>query len=218
MKRWLLLAVLLAVALLILPTAGWLYSVQRLSDEEPLVEIQFRQLAPQRYRATLTGHDRCQRSHYELLGDQWRIDAQFIKWKTFATLLGMDPRYRLERLSGRYQSIDEENSKTRQVHDISQPTAIDLVRISEFLGAYNWLLDAQYGSSTYQQIDPLRTYRVYRTQSGLITRSEPRELPRYQDGTLTIRINNSCTQQQSFWQKITTAGDRLLGSFLSGTP
>ncbi|MCL6415049.1 hypothetical protein MIB92_05260 [Aestuariirhabdus sp. Z084] len=208
MMRWLLLPLALMLLLVALLIAGWFYSVQRLTQEEPLVEIQFRQIAPQQHMATLRGHNGCQWGQYELLGDQWRIDAQFIKWKPFATLLGLDARYRLERLSGRYSSVAEANRKPHRVYHLGEQSALDLVSISQSLGPYNLLLDAEYGSSTYQSIDTLKTYTVYRTQSGLIARSTPRELPRYQDGNLTIRINRSCDQKIDLWQRAALASNQ----------
>ena len=37
-------------------------------------------------------------------GDEWRIDARVLKWKPWANVLGLDTQYRLDRLSGRYES------------------------------------------------------------------------------------------------------------------
>ncbi|RRJ83612.1 hypothetical protein [Aestuariirhabdus litorea] len=215
MKRLLLLPLALLLLLSLVPTLGWFYSVERLSYERPLAEIEFRSLGPQHYLATLSGHKGCQREEFELFGDQWRIDAQVIKWKTVATLLGLDARYRLERLSGRYQNLGEANQRPQLAYDIGHTPTLDLVALSAWLGRFNGLLDAEYGSSTYQTMDPQRRYRVYLTQSGLITRSEPREPARYADGSLTIRINRACEQQSSLWQRLVTGSDRWLGRLLN---
>ena len=41
-----------------------------------------------------------------LRGDEWQMDARVVNWKPPATLLGLDPIYQLDRLSGRYSDID----------------------------------------------------------------------------------------------------------------
>ena len=101
-----------------------------------------------------------------MLGDQWRVDAEFLKWKYWALLLGLDSQYRLDRLEGRYRSAAEQNSQPNVAHDLSERTAVDLVALAESLGSWNFLLDATYGSSTYQDIDVDNVYYVYRTHDG----------------------------------------------------
>ena len=118
--------------------------------------------------------DRCDERSYPLFGEQWRVDAEFLKWKYWALLLGLDSQYRLDRLEGRYRSVTDQNTQPKIAHGLSERTAVDLVGLVESLGSWNFLLDATYGSSTYQDIDVANVYYVYRTQTGIITRHEPR--------------------------------------------
>ena len=91
-------------------------------------------------------------------GDQWRVDAEFLKWKYWALLLGLDSQYRLDRLEGRYRSVVDQNSQPKLAHDLRDETAVDVVSLAEGLGRWNFLIDASYGSSTYQDIDPANVY------------------------------------------------------------
>ncbi len=209
MRKFLLSLLTLPIILFVIAVFGWFYSVQRLTAEKALLEISFQLIEPQHYMATLESYDGCHWGKYEIFGDQWRVDAQFIKWKTAAILAGFDARYRLERLSGRYLKLNDANSQPHMAHDISHQPALDLVTLSSALGRFNVLLDAEYGSSTYQDIDTHLKYRVYRTQSGLITRSESRTLTRFEDGSLTIRINHAC-EQQSQWRLFVDKVDNVL--------
>ncbi|MCW8885579.1 MAG: hypothetical protein OQK12_10040 [Motiliproteus sp.] len=170
-----------------------LQSYHRLSAETLVAELSFEQLAPQRFQAELLMGDFCVPHSFLLLGDQWRLDAQFLKWKPWANLLGFDSRYRLERLEGRYSSTFEQNQRRKLAHglaDVVDPMAMEEIS-APLLGLF---ADVQYGSSTYQRIDPDFVYQVFKTPSGLITRYKPKEMERASDGSLVIEINHACAR------------------------
>ena len=214
------LALRLALPLLLLGgvlllSAG-LYSYQRLTDEALLAELEFRPLGEQRYVATLRDHEGCRTREYLLLGDQWRIDAWFVKWHYWAALLGLDPLYRLDRLEGRYRQNDQQNSRPHRAHDLREAATLDLLDGLQRLGRGNPLFDASYGSSAYAPIDPAMRYRLYRGQSGLLIRTLPRPPPAEQQGGLTIRINHACGAAQSRWQRLAEALERGFAGVMSG--
>ena len=160
------------IALILIAICAGLLAVgfegyRRLTIERPVAQLQFRQVALQRYEATLTLPDGTKAS-YPLHGDQWQIDARMIKWRPFANILGFDSAYRLERLSGRYERIEDEQSKDRTVHALGQPGRIDLW---DFIRQRQmpWF-DAYYGSATYVPMADGATFDVTLTQSGLIAR------------------------------------------------
>jgi hypothetical protein len=79
------------------------------------------------------------------------------------------------------------------------------------LGSWNFLIDATYGSSTYQDIDSANVFYVYRTQTGIITRSEPRPLPQ-QGRPLEVEVNAACGAEPPVWERVTTwTDDRVEG-------
>jgi len=163
-------ALLLLAAGLLLAFAINLHTYQRLTHEQPLAELTFRQIAPQHYEVSIAYPNRAETHRYELHGDEWQIDARILKWHGLANLLGLDAQYRLERLSGRYQSITEERSHPRSVYPLANQRGLDLWEVAQ---RYNhWLpwVDAIYGSAAYLPMANDAQFQVSITQSGLIAR------------------------------------------------
>ena len=163
---------LFAVALsgTILLMAWDLYSYRTLLKETPVATVSFTRQNPQQFRASVTidgkTHD------YELSGDQWQMDVRMIKWNSTIARLGVAPIFRLDRLSGRYQRIDDERDKPRSVYPLSESNAIDLwdwLRKSESLIK---LADTQYGTATYLPMVDGAVYLVTISQFGLVARPE----------------------------------------------
>jgi len=178
------------------------YSVfNRLTDETLIAELSFKQLSEDEYLVNLSTGDFCDVLSYEIHGDQWRLDASFLKWKYWATALGMESQYRLDRIEGRYADVGQQNTGTHLAHKLGEPTVLDLVTLSANMGKYNFLADAAYGTSTYQSIDPSRIYEVYKTPTGIITRQ--RENPGFdlQDDYLSIEINRACGGEPDIWMQ-----------------
>jgi hypothetical protein len=201
-----LLAVVLFAALTAVLFTATVYTYDRLTAETLIAELKFDAIGDGQYVAHLRTGDRCAERTFVVLGDQWRVDAEFLKWKYWALLLGLDSQYRLDRLEGRYRTAAEQNSKPNVAHDLSERTAVDLVGLAETLGSWNFLLDATYGSSTYQDIDVDNVYRVYRTTTGIITRHEPRPAQPVGEEPLPITIDGACGEP-SLWRRFTAWTD-----------
>lgn len=195
-------AVLLFAALSIVLLTATIYTYDRLTAETLIAELEFDATGDRQYIAHLRTGDRCDERALPVLGDQWRVDAEFLKWKYWALLLGLDSQYRLDRLEGRYRSAVEQNSQPNIAHDLRERTAVDLVALAESLGSWNFLLDATYGSSTYQDIDVDNVYYVYRTTTGIITRHEPRPVQPPGDEPLSVTIDGACGDP-SLWRRFT---------------
>ena len=114
----------------LLATAGVLLFVsylgyERLTAEQLVGSIQFDQSGPDEYTARLMLEGRLDRLLH-LRGDEWQLDARIITWKPPATILGLEPVYQLERLSGRYSSIERERTEPRTVHALAEERPLDL--------------------------------------------------------------------------------------------
>ena len=197
--------VLFATLSIVLLTAT-IYTYDRLTGETLIAELRFDSTGNRQYVAHLRTGDRCDDRAFALYGDQWRVDAEFLKWKYWALLLGLDSQYRLDRLEGRYRSVAEQNSQPNVAHELSDRTAVDVVSLAESLGSWNFLLDATYGSSTYQDIDVDNVYYVYRTTTGIITRHEPRPVQPAGGAPFNVTIDGSC-DDPSMWQRFTEWAD-----------
>lgn len=171
-----LIPLLLGILLAVLALA--LHGYTQLTAEQDVVQLRFEQLTPQSFEVTLTYPDGRSDQHI-LVGDDWRLEAQFLKWQGYATLLGAKPLYRLERLSGRYFDPQlEQNAPrsvisldlTRNALPVSLPENWDLWRQAR---QHDWLgkmVDASYGSATYLPMRDKVTYQVSVTNSGLLAR------------------------------------------------
>jgi hypothetical protein len=169
-----------------------LHTYSRLTDEALIAKLRFVPIDARHYRVELRSGDFCDQQEFELYGDEWRLDARFLKWKPLANLFGLDAMYRLERLSGRYRSLADENSRRHQAYDVSPPAGIDLIKYLERDWKYWSPVDTYFGSSVYESVDPAYEYAVYRSQSGLLVRKELLTTAHYEGDALVIHIRKDC--------------------------
>jgi len=201
--------IIVLVVITVLLVSANVYTYHRLTTETVIAELRFEPMGERQYLAHLRTGDRCEERVLPVLGEQWRVDAEFLKWQYWATVLGLDSQYRLDRLEGRYRTAEEQNTAPKIAHDLGADTAVDVVSIAHTLGSWNFLLDATYGSSTYEDIDPARLFRVYRTTTGIITRSEPRPTDPARGEPLAIDVTAACGEEPSLWRKTTRSADEL---------
>ena len=102
-----------------------------------------------------------------------------LKWKPWANVLGLDTQYRLDRLSGRYQSIEQEINGARSVHPLSggdeagpewMPWKVSAWNTARKYRQYVDAVDTLYGGGAYMPMADGARYEVWITQSGLIAR------------------------------------------------
>jgi hypothetical protein len=142
----------------------------QLVDEQLIGRIKFTESAPEQYVARLMLEDEERDRMFEILGDEWQMDARVITWKPPMTMLGLDPIFQLDRLSGRYAEVEEELTKNRSVHALSEPVTMD---VWQFARKYPKLMpgvDAHYGTATYLPMANGAIFEVTMTRTGLIAR------------------------------------------------
>ena len=157
-----------------LATAGVLLSVsylgyQRLTAEQLVGVIEFSQLAPEEYIARLMIDGEIDRL-LTLRGDEWQLDARVVTWKPPATILGLEPVYQLERLSGRYSTVDRERSEPRTVHAMAEERPLDLWSLARKFPKLTPGIDAYYGTATYLPMADGARFRVTLSRDALIAR------------------------------------------------
>lgn len=188
-RRALLPTTVLTIAIIMLVLGSNIYIFQRLSDEKFLAEFEFRPLGSQRWQMEYRPFGSCQTELYHFAGQQFRVDASFLKWRPWANLLGLDARYRLDRIESRFRDIESEQ-------------LVDRIELSEspWLGLRGFALlmwplaDTVYGSSAYTDIASGQRFLLYRSQSGLLLRSEPVAPSIHVDGELRIEITRGCDE------------------------
>lgn len=162
-----------------------LQTYERLTYERPVATLALRQLGPQFYEINLTqptvqGQTADAGALYPVHGDDWRIEAQVLKWKPWANVMGLDSQYRLDRLSGRYRAIEQELHGGRSAYDLAAAAsnarngAVPFkVEAWDAIRRYRPYIDAAdtlYGSAAYMPMADGARYEVWITQSGLVAR------------------------------------------------
>ena len=142
-----------------------LQTYQQLTHETALAEVSFGAESDQGTPLRLVAKDHA--TTYLIQTGEWRLDAKFIKWKPWMSLIGKEPVVRLERLEERGS---EPNASV-------QPNRYDLVsdnrlleQMISILTREFGLVDTVYGSSVYMPTAPHAKYQITASISGLVAR------------------------------------------------
>ena len=148
---------------------GSIYSYEQLTEEQTIGLIEFRENAPGKYSARLMIDGESDKL-LMLSGDEWQIDARVVTWKPPASILGLEPIYQLERLSGRYSNVQRELSEPRTVHALADDRALDVWNIARRFPVLMPGIDAYYGTATYVPMADGARFEVNLSRDALIAR------------------------------------------------
>jgi hypothetical protein len=107
---------------------------------------------------------------YHVFGDQLLVDAHILKWHPLANLLGIHTHYALDRLTGRYIQLEDERTRERSVHALKPETPVDLYHLARRYTLLAFLVDTEYGSATYIEVQRPARFEVRVSTSGLLIR------------------------------------------------
>ena len=144
-------------------------SYSRLVEEQHVSRISFSRLSPDEYEARLMINGELDR-FFVLRGDEWQLDAKIVTWKAPMTVFGLDPIFKLDRLSGRYADVERERTELRTVHSLAANVPTDLW---QFAQRFPFLLpgvDAHYGTATYVPMADGAQFDVSLSRDALIAR------------------------------------------------
>jgi hypothetical protein len=111
---------------------------------------------------------------FSLAGDQLYVDAHILKWKPLANIFGLHTSYELDRVAGRYASLNDETTKVHTVYSLSRDKPLDMFNLRQRFAMLNPLLDAEYGSATFINSNNAEEFRVLVSTTGLLIRkNEP---------------------------------------------
>ena len=158
----------LAVALAL---AAWdLRSSRRAQTEQPIATLAFSKIEPKHFSVVVGSPDGSER-HVELNGDMWQLDVRLLKWADTLARLGLKPGYRLDRLSGRYLSLEDEQQLPRSMFGLNdQQPLVDAWYWLHQLDRFLPVIDAQYGSATYMPMVDGALFSVGMGSTGLVAR------------------------------------------------
>ena len=94
-----------------------------------------------------------------------------LKWRPWANIIGYDSVYKLDRLSGRYSTLDDEVNKPRSLYSVTSEPGIDVFEQIKKRGGWLKAVDAYYGSGTYLPMGDGAVFEIRMSQTGLIGRA-----------------------------------------------
>lgn len=160
---------LLAVGALAATIAIGTHGYTALTREDIAATLLVQPTGPQRFSATVRYPD-LREVKVELAGDEVYVDAQILKWKPIANVFGLHTAYELDRIAGRYRSIDHERSAPRTVFPLSRDKPLDLFDLRQRYTFLAPLLDAEYGSASYVVVSRPAEIELRVSTTGLLMR------------------------------------------------
>jgi hypothetical protein len=132
-----------------------------------IAEIDIRYENKQNYVVTLTKPGLPSNQYkFEISGDDWQLDLKLITWHSLLSRVGLDTLYRLERIGGRYQTIDNELNAKRSIYQLNENKISD--QLWEYIFSYSegLIFRANYGSGLYGPMSDKAKYGVFLTATG----------------------------------------------------
>ena len=142
-----------------------------LTREEVAATLLVQPTGQQKFSATVRYPD-LREVKFDLTGDEVYVDAQILKWQPIANIVGLHTAYELDRIAGRYRSIDNERSAPRTVFSLSRDKPIDLFDLRKRYTFLSPLLDAEYGSASYVTVSRPAEIELRVSTTGLLMREK----------------------------------------------
>lgn len=140
-----------------------------LPSDRPLVTVTFQAQGSQRYEVRLEQGKEARTAMLE--GDLWQLDLHVLRWKSLAELIGLESGYRLERLTGRYLAVEQQNvARHGRVVLSEKPLGVDIWQSLELGQRSMHLVDAQLLRVDYMPIADGAAYAVELAPTGLIAK------------------------------------------------
>lgn len=159
-----------AIAIALAAVGMNLHTYHRLNHEQAVATLEFQRLGPRHYQALLHTADGNERA-FAVHGDEWQIDARVLKWTGGGAMLGLDPQYRLERFSGRYTTVRDEQQAARSVYGLNErEKGVDVWQLSREYERFLPFVDTVYGSAAYMPMRDGARYEVVITEDALVAR------------------------------------------------
>jgi len=162
---------LLAFAALAATITIGVHGYRALTLEVLAASVKTEPVGPQRFRATVTLADSSLHM-FDLAGDAVYVDAHVLKWRPIGTLLGLETVYELDRISGRYQALQDEQTRERTVYSLAANKPFDAFDLARRYWVLRPFMDAEYGSATFigATAPGGATYEVRVSTTGLLVR------------------------------------------------
>ncbi len=144
-----------------------LLAYEESSYDQVIANISFEQMGSRSFEALLVD-GAGKESRYPINGDQWQVDVRMLQW---VNGIPAKPLYRLDQLSGRYLSLEEQQAAPNTAYSIASDTG--LVDAWESVRRYRLLFPFIHARRTSASFLPMvdgAIYSISLGQHGLIAR------------------------------------------------
>jgi hypothetical protein len=145
-----------------------------LTTEELAAVVKVEPTGEQEFTARFSMPDGSEKT-FALAGDQLYVDAHILKWKPLANIFGLHTSYELDRVAGRYATLNDETTKAHTVYSLSQETPLNMFDLRRRFSILSPLLDAEYGSATFISSNKTEEFKVMVSTTGLLIRKSQRQ-------------------------------------------
>lgn len=98
--------------------AASLFGYQQVSTSVPMATISFAKAGDRAWNVTLAEANGDRRV-YEMLGDLWQLDVRLLRYHGVASVFGAAPSFQLDRLAGRYASLEDEATRDHTEYSLA---------------------------------------------------------------------------------------------------
>ena len=137
---------------------------QLMLDGEEIAIIEFNQINSQVFKVSLVNLVTDDARDFILEGDQWQIDARIIQ----VEIMGVDSLYQLERISGRFVSIEQEKTRPKSVYSIANEGIMPQLWVWLKQCGNCWLRQ-EFGSATFMPMQDGARFSVSISNHGLLS-------------------------------------------------
>ena len=152
----------------------FLRSYHTFTRERPVAEISCETLGGEKTsRITLGQFNPPMSRQFLIRGDQWMIEGDILKWDEWLNFLGLETRYRLTRLRGRYVSTEEEAREKPTIYPLVKDENHPFWNVLYACGPRLPFVSTVYGGAVFQTAGGPRRYLLYAGPSGFVVREQP---------------------------------------------
>lgn len=161
----------LAIAVFVVATLIDIKSYENLVADTSIATLRVEQTGDQAYSLSFSHILSGEENSFAIKGDQWQIDAKIFRWGAPFDIIGVKPVYRLDRISGRYFSIEQERNSERTVYALPHSkTWLDVWALINDHKVVVPGIDAAYGSATYLPMADGAIYELLLSHKGLVAK------------------------------------------------
>ena len=137
--------------------------------EKPVAEIAVEPAAePRMVRVTLMELDPPSKRQFLIRGDQWMLEGDILKWENWLQLWGLENRYRLTRLRGRYQKVEEEKCEPPTLYGLVETESHPLWALLYEYGHRMPFVSTAYGSAVFQTAEKNKRFLIAISPAGFV--------------------------------------------------